>query len=497
MTEKTDMKKPIAFAVLFLLLFTLVGADGKKTQSKNFQEVANTSSVPIKYSGKSTGKQFSQPFIVAAKKATPAGVFIRAEGGTNYQQPDPQDFFSDDFFNRFFGGPPQKRQRSPQVSQGSGFITSADGYILTNFHVVRGAKNITVSLQDGMTRELPATLVGGDSHTDIAVIKIDSTSSERFPYLDMADSDDVEVGEWVIAVGNPFQLESTVTAGIISAKGRQNLQITDYEDFIQTDAAINPGNSGGPLIDLDGNVIGMNTAIVSQSGGYMGIGFAIPSNILTNIQKQIINKGSVTRGFLGVSLQPIDADLAESFNLDQTQGALVVDVVAESPAEKAGIKQGDIILKLNGNAVKNPTTLRNDIVLLAPNTKVTLQINRKGKILEIPVTLSSPGNNKTVSSATASRYLGISVDNLTAENIQKFHLSSQDEGVVIVDVDPSSSSVKAGLTPGSLILAVNHQKVKNVKEFNDALKGVKAGDRVLILVKQREAIRFFSIRANE
>ena len=348
-----------------------------------------------------------------------------------------------------------------------------------------------------MTRELPATLIGGDSHTDIAVIKIDCKTSERFPYLDMADSDDVEVGEWVIAIGNPFQLESTVTAGIISAKGRQNLQITDYEDFIQTDAAINPGNSGGPLIDLDGNVIGMNTAIVSQSGGYMGIGFAIPSNILTNIQKQIINKGSVTRGFLGVSLQPIDADLAESFNLDQTQGALVVDVVAESPAEKAGIKQGDIILKLNGNAVKNPTALRNDIVLLAPNTKVTLQINRKGKILEIPVTLSTPGNNKMVSSATASHYLGISVDNLTSENIQKFHLSSQDEGVVIVDVEPSSSSVKAGLTPGSLILAVNHQKVKNVKEFNDALKGVKAGDRVLILVKQGEAIRFFSIRANE
>lgn len=495
--EKSRMKKFLRYPVIFLLLFGLTTAEAKTEKSKENEAIANYHSIPIKYSSESSGKIFSRPFISATKKASPAGVFIRAEGGTNYGQPDPQDFFNDDFFNRFFGGPPQKRQRSPQISQGSGFITSADGYILTNFHVVRGAKSITVHLQDGAKRELPATLIGGDSHTDIAVIKIENKLNERFPYLHMADSDDVEVGEWVIAIGNPFQLESTVTAGIISAKGRQNLQITDYEDFIQTDAAINPGNSGGPLIDLDGNVIGMNTAIVSQSGGYMGIGFAIPSNILLNIHKQIIDKGTVTRGFLGVSLQPIDSDLAESFNLDQAQGALIVDVITESPADKAGLKQGDIILKLNGNTVKNPTSLRNDIVLLAPNTKIKLQVNRKGKLIDIPVTLSTPGNNKMISSATASRYLGISVDNLTPENIQKYHLSNQDEGVVIVEVDPASAALKGGLQPGFLILAVNHQKVKNVNEFNDALKGVKKGERVLILVKQGESIRFYSIRVNE
>lgn len=437
------------------------------------------------------GKAFSKPFIDVSKNCTPAVVFIRAEGG---MQQNPNQMFNDDFFNHFFGGPPRHSQQ-PQISQGSGFIISKDGHIMTNLHVVRGAKKITVMLQDGTSRQVSASYIGGDSHTDIAVIKIDDNYGNNFPFLDMGDSDDLEVGEWVVAIGNPFSLEASVSAGVISAKGRQGLQITDYEDFIQTDAAINPGNSGGPLIDLDGKVVGMNTAIVSQSGGYMGIGFAIPSNILINIKQQLVENGVVTRGFLGVSLQPIDSDLAEAFGTSTTQGALVVDVVEGSPADEAGLKQGDIIMKMNGMPVKGPGQLRNDVVLLPPGTKVTLTINRNGKTMSVPVTLGTYGANTLVSSTTASRHLGFSVDNLTNENIQQFKFNQDDKGVVVVAIESGSPADRAGIKPGFLVMAVNHKKVTNVTEFNDALTNVKSGERILLLVRQGQVMRFYTLKA--
>ncbi|NGX50420.1 MAG: Periplasmic serine endoprotease DegP [Chlamydiae bacterium] len=456
------------------------------------EEVSYSQRTPS--SASQTGKKFSKPFINVAKKCTPAVVFIRAEGGMG-QEHDPQDMFNDDFFQRFFGGPSRGRQRGPQISQGSGFIVSTDGYIMTNLHVVRGAKKITVHLQDGYNRQLNATFIGGDRHTDIAVIKIDESYGKNFPFLELGNSDELEVGEWVVAIGNPFHLEASVSAGIISAKGRQNLQITDYEDFIQTDAAINPGNSGGPLLDLDGNVIGMNTAIVSQSGGNMGIGFAIPSNILQNIREQLVENGTVTRGFLGVSLQAIDNDLAEAFGLDSTQGVLVVDIVEESPAEKAGLKQGDIITKLNGNPVRSPSSLRNAIVLLPPETVVQLTINRNGKTMRLPVTLGTYGQNTFISSTTSSRQLGLSVDNLTNENIRTHKLNPEEEGVVITEIQMGSPADQVKLKPGFLIIAVNHQKVTNVKEFEQALKGIKKGDRILLLIRQGRVMRFYSLKA--
>lgn len=438
-------------------------------------------------------KQFSQPFIDVAKRCTPAVVFIRAEGAIDGGH-DPYEMFSEEFFHRFFGGPGQRR-RGPQVSQGSGFIVSEDGYIMTNLHVVRGAKKITVMLQDGTSRTVSASFIGGDRHTDIAVIKIDKSYGSHFPYLELGDSDDLEVGEWVVAIGNPFSLESSVSAGIISAKGRQGLQITNYEDFIQTDAAINPGNSGGPLIDLDKKVVGMNTAIVSQSGGYMGIGFAIPSNILKNIKDQLVENGVITRGFLGVSLQPIDQDLAEAFNIETTQGALIVDVLEDSPAEKAGLRSGDIVTKMNGMTVQGPSQLRNDIVLLPPGTEVKLTINRNGKVMTIPVTLGTHGANTLISSTTASRHLGITVDNLTNANIQQYKINQEHKGVVIVDVESGSPADIMGLRPGFLIMGVNHQKVTNVTEFNNALDGVKKGHRVLLLVRHGQGAKFYSLKA--
>ncbi len=437
------------------------------------------------------GKTFSQPFIEVAKGCIPSVVFIRAEGGMNNES---NQMFNDDFFNHFFGGPP-KRSQQPQVSQGSGFIISKEGHIMTNLHVVRGAKKLTVSLQDGTNRQVSATYIGGDSHTDIAVIKLDDTYGNNYPSLELGDSDDLEVGEWVVAIGNPFSLEASVSAGIISAKGRQGLQITDYEDFIQTDAAINPGNSGGPLIDLDKKVVGMNTAIVSQSGGYMGIGFAIPSNILVNIKEQLVENGVVTRGFLGVSLQPIDSDLAEAFRTSTTQGALVVDIVEGSPAEEAGLQQGDIITKMNEMPVKGPGQLRNDVVLLPPGTKVNLTINRNGKTMNLPVTLGTFGANTLVSSTTASQYLGFSVDNLTNHNIQQYKFNQEDKGVVVVTVEPNTPADQAGIKPGFLVMAVNHQKVATVTEFNESLQNVKPGERILLLMRQGQVMKFYTLKA--
>ncbi len=442
------------------------------------------------HEGKETGKDLSRPFIEAAKKATPCVVFIQAEGIAVPNQ-SPFDFFNDDFFNRFFGISPNKR-RAPQTqtSRGSGFLVSSSGHILTNYHVVRGAKKITVLMQKGGKREVVASLVGGDERADVAMIKIAGDEAESFPYLEMGDSDNVEVGEWVLAIGNPFQLEATVTSGIISAKGRQNLQITDWEDFLQTDAPINPGNSGGPLIDLDGRVIGMNTAIVSSSGGYMGIGFAIPSNMLKNIKEQLMEGGTVARGFLGVSLQPVDFELAKVFKLKQTEGALVVAVSEGSPAAEAGLKLGDLITHIDGHQVESPATLRSRMMLLKPKTRVILKVIRQTKTLSIPVVLGSYDHRGVYSSsATASHSVGITIDNLTPENIRNFELEPKDKGVVVVDVQPNSPADQVGISRGSVIMAVNHREIANVQDFDEALES-EPDKHVLMLVKQGAEVRF-------
>lgn len=440
-------------------------------------------------------RAFSKLFTNVAKKSVPAVVHIRVESvyePDSFDSQEPYGFFNDEFFNRFFGMPSRPQERTPQIAQGSGFIVSPDGYIMTNFHVAGKAKKITVVIQDGKDLELSATYVGGDPQTDVAILKIDDAEGRTFDYLDFGDSDEVEIGEWVMAVGNPFQLEASVTVGVISATGRQNLRIAEIEKFIQTDAAINPGNSGGPLINLEGEVIGMNTAIVSRSGGYMGIGFAVPSNIAKNVMTQIIDTGSVTRGFLGVSLQAIDKDLADALGLDKPEGALVADVVEGSPADKAGLKQGDIILEINGIHVKSAATLRNDVMLQQPGTVVTLKVNRNKKIKTIKVTLGTYNKD----SYTASEYaeqLGIAVEDISYENAKRFHLRDSDEGVVITEVKPGSMGARMGLRPGYVVVSLNHQKITSVEDFNDALASIEKGKKVLILVKHGDTARFFSI----
>lgn len=439
--------------------------------------------------------QISKAFTSVAKKATPAVVFIKVQ--MNYPDQEDSNYMNpydsqDELFNRFFGmpfrgGQPQKPQ--PQLSQGSGFLVSADGYIMTNAHVVKGADKITAVLNDG--REIDAVLVGADSQTDVAVVKIEGND---FPFLKLGNSDDIEIGEWVIAIGSPFQLEASVTVGIVSAKGRQNLKITDFEDFIQTDAAINPGNSGGPLINLNAEVIGINTAIVSRSGGYMGIGFAIPSNLVKTIMNQIIDKGSVTRGFLGVSLQPVDKDIADAFNLPKPEGALISEVIKDSPAERAGLKPGDIIIEYNGAPVKSLQSFRNEISLMNPGSTVSLKVNRKGQILTLAVSLGTAGTAQNSPSALLQK-LGMEVEMLSPDLARQLGYSQKEEGIVITKVKPGSAAAQAGLRPGFLIQAVNHKKVTTVDEFNESIA---TGDnkRILLLVRQGNMTRFYSIKMN-
>lgn len=425
-------------------------------------------------------------FMQVAKKAIPAVVFIKVEGGSQdleeYQSFQNPFGFNDDLFNRFFGVPQGRPQRpQPEQSQGSGFLVSQDGYIMTNHHVVKGANRIIAVLNDG--RELVASLVGADSRTDLAIVKIDG---KDLPFIKLGDSESLEIGEWVVAIGSPFQLEASLTVGVVSAKGRQNLHITDLEDFIQTDAAINPGNSGGPLLNLKSEVIGINTAIVSKSGGYMGIGFAIPSNMANNIMQQIIENGSVIRGFLGVSLQPVDKDIADAFGLDKAEGALVSDIVKESPADKAGIKQGDIIVEYNHHPVKSLGTFRNEIALTKPGSSLTLKIYRNGEYKTLNVVLGT--------SAESNTSLGLEVQALTPELAKQMGLSTTEEGVVITRVKPGSPSAMAGIHPGYIVIAVNHKKVTTINEFHEAIKDCQNKGRVLLLARKGNVTRFYSIK---
>ncbi|MDX9762653.1 MAG: DegQ family serine endoprotease [Desulfomonilia bacterium] len=440
---------------------------------------------------KETGKAFAS----VAKNASPAVVFIRVEKTVSqgqffrYRSP-----FEDEFFKRFFGEPgpgfpqfPQQQKRQVQ-SQGSGFIITQDGYILTNNHVVGDADRVTVKLLDG--REFTAKTVGTDPPTDVAVIKIDA---ESLPVLSLGDSDRIEVGEWVLALGNPFGLSHTLTAGIVSAKGRSSVGITDYEDFIQTDAAINPGNSGGPLIDLLGKVVGINTAIYSRNGGgYMGIGFAIPVNMAKNIYTQLIEHGNVTRGYLGVTIQDLTAELAKSFGLNDTKGVLVSQVMPDTPAEKAGMKQGDVIVSLDGKPVDTSASLRNEVAMTVPGTAIKVGVIRDGKKMTLNVKVEKMSEDMLTSSRSEDlSNLGMSVATLNNDLAKQYGFENE-SGVVVTGVDQGSLAARTGIRPGMLIKEIDRKPVKNVKEFEDALK--KGGKKpVLLFIKDNRGSHFVAI----
>jgi serine protease Do len=442
----------------------------------------------------STLRETSEAFSNVAEKAIPAVVFVKVEKTVNapnfgipFEFNGSFDPFGDDFFDRFFRR--QQPQESPreyhQMAQGSGCIISADGYILTNHHVVGDVDKITVKLHDG--QELEAKVIGSDEKSDVAVIKVEG---KNLPVLPLGDSDKLKVGEWVIAIGNPFGLAETVTVGVVSAKGRSNVHIADYEDFIQTDAAINPGNSGGPLLNLDGQVIGINTAIFSQSGGYMGIGFAIPINMAKSIKEQLLKSGKVTRGQLGISIQALSKELADSFNLESTKGILVADVLSDSPAEKAGLKTGDIILKLNGDEVTDIGSFRNKIAMIAPGTNVKLLIMRDGKQQEISVEIGELSEIRAqIGASDISGKLGLQVQDLTEETAKLYGVA-MGKGIIVTGVAAYSPAAMKGIKPGAVILSVNRKPIGSVLEFNKALKEAGQAKKVLLLLKEDKYTRF-------
>jgi serine protease Do len=439
-------------------------------------------------------RKMSKAFSVVAQQAVPAVISIQVEktiatGSSRSGSP-----FDEDFFERFFGRGYRHRAPRKQVGQGSGFIISSDGYILTNNHVVGEADKITVTLADGRKFE-DAKVIGSDPDSEVAVIKIDA---EDLPVIELGDSDELGVGEWVIAVGNPFGLTETVTVGVVSAKGRSGFGITNYENFIQTDAAINPGNSGGPLLSLDGKAIGINTFIVSQSGGYMGIGFAIPINMAKNVKEQLIESGKVTRGFIGVapSSEGLTPELAKAFGLENNNGALIAEVIPESPAEKAGIEPGDIVLKIDNKDIKDWNMFRNHISMLEPGTKVNLSIFRDGKHKEIKVTVGDREKDNLLANVSEiAQKLGLQVQDLTEALARRFGYEP-DSGVIVSEVETGSAAGRAGIEPGMLILSVNRRYVSSVKEFDEALQDSARTGWALLLVKHNRIAEFVALPLN-
>ena len=402
----------------------------------------------------------------------------------------PSPFSNDPLFKRFFGddGSRGKPREQKRASLGSGVIVSRDGYILTNYHVVKDADEIKVKLSD--KREFKGKVIGADLKTDLAVVKI---ASDHLPVLKLGDSDRLRVGETVIAIGNPFGLNQTVTSGIVSATGRANIGIADYEDFIQTDAAINPGNSGGALVNVKGELVGINTAIFSTSGGYQGIGFAIPSSMAKAVMESLIKGGKVVRGWLGVSIQPITPELARQFNLREDKGALVGDVTEESPAEKAGIKRGDVITEYNGKEVDEPSGLRNLVANTPPNTEVKLGVLRDGKPLTIRVMITELTASEQKTAGNFENQLrGVQVQNITPEARKSLNIPKRITGVLIAGIEEGSPAGGI-LAKNDVILEVNKQRIHAVKDYEAAVKSISSEQGILVLIYRKGVTTYLTL----
>ncbi|MBI1820492.1 MAG: DegQ family serine endoprotease [Nitrospirae bacterium] len=432
-----------------------------------------------------------ETFVEISKAATPAVVNISTTRLVKNEM-GPNPFFEDPFFRRFFGDElgrqfEQPRERKEQ-SLGSGVIVESNGIIITNNHVIANADEIKVLLSD--KREFKGKVLGTDPKTDIAVVKIEARD---LPTIPMGDSSKMEVGEYVLAIGNPFGLNQTVTMGIISAIGRANVGISDYEDFIQTDAAINPGNSGGALVNTRGELIGINTAIFSKSGGYMGIGFAIPTDMARAVLESIKKEGKVVRGWLGVSIQEINPNLAKQFGIKENAGALVSDVMEKSPAEKAGIKRGDVIVQYQGNPVDNPGHLRNSVAQTRVGTRVKMAIIRDKKEISIEVNIGeqpkdlvkTSGEEGGKNSEESRDISGLEVTNLTPETARRLGVPFKGNHIAVTNVEAGSPAEEAGILRGDILLEINRIVVKNTEDYNRIMSQINKGTQVLFLINRQ------------
>ena len=441
-------------------------------------------------------------FVEVAKAATPSVVNIATTRTSRMPEGHGLSPFDDPFFRRFFGDELFRRFEIPrdrrERSLGSGVIADPAGYIITNNHVVAKADEIRVLLSD--KRELKAKVVGTDPKTDIAVIKVDA---ERLPIIPWADSDTLQVGEYVLAIGNPFGLNHTVTMGIISAVGRANVGVAEYEDFIQTDAAINPGNSGGALVNARGELIGINTAIFSQSGGYMGIGFAVPSNMVRSVMEQLIKQGKVVRGYLGVSIQELTQDLARQFGAGKTRGVLISDVLADSPAKRAKLERGDVVVEFDGRPVENPTQFRNLVAQTPIGKQVPIKLLRNGKERDLDVTIAE--QPKTMAQAeseadsdevrSAGVFAGVEVREFTAEAARRLNIPRSDRGgVLVVRVADASPADEAGLQAGDVIIEINRKPVADLEDFSRLSGALSPNDSALILVLRNGRSTYLTIK---
>jgi len=430
--------------------------------------------------------QFANGFSSVLKPVLPAVVNIHSSKVVKPHPDGMMPFFNDPFFQQFFGNQFGQQQMRPEREQslGSGVIITSDGTILTNNHVIDGATDIEVQLSD--KREFKAKLVGTDPRTDVAVLKIDATG---LPTLAIGDSSKLQVGDVVFAVGDPFAVGETATMGIVSATGRSGLGIENYEDFIQTDAAINPGNSGGAMVDLHGNLIGINTAIATGGGeGNVGIGFAIPIDMARSVADQLVAHGKVVRGYLGLIPQDVSPEIAKQFGLSGPGGALIGDVSPNSPASKAGLKRGDVILKLNGEPVSSANDLRLRISQTPPGTNVKLQISRDGKTQDVNVDLGEfpeKEANATPGESGGGGLQGVNVQDLTPDLAQQLNLPAGIHGVVVSDVDPASPAA-ADLQRGDIIQEVNHKPISNVDQYKQAVSA--AGSQAVLLLVNRGGV---------
>lgn len=449
----------------------------------------------------------AQGFTDVAKAVTPAVVNITTVMGEQVSERGHGQEELRDRMEEFFGGPNgpfgPRGFRGPQGpdeprghrggGQGSGVIVSADGYVLTNNHVIDHASEVTVTLPD--KREFKGTIVGTDPKTDLAVVKIDG---KNLPTVAWGDASKLQVGEYVLAVGNPFGLNSTVTLGIVSALGRGRIGITQYEDFIQTDAAINPGNSGGALVNTKGELVGINTAIFSQSGGYQGVGFAVPTSMSKPIYESLIKTGKVVRGYLGIGIQDLNHDLAKSFGITDAKGALVSEVKEDSPADQGGIKQGDVITSYQNSRVEDAVALQRLVTRTGVGTKVIVQVSRDGHEKELTITIGEQPDTTQVAKAEPEEkdyaFAGVAVQDLDRDTAKELGIKGKTQGVVVTKIQPDSGAEKAGLMPGDVIREINRQPVKSVKDFEKASSGIKKGENVLILINRRGASLFLSAK---